>query len=83
MSDHSPAKTTPRMPKGGFFVRVLNKIAAFDLRHRQKAHVEELPDAALRDVGLSRKEANTAFYKRHENRVADRRPAFIGTRMWL
>ena len=33
------------------------RILDWDARYRQRRHLAELPDAALRDVGISRREA--------------------------
>ena len=81
MTAHSTSMKTPPMAKGGFLVRALNWIAAKDYRHRQQERVKNLPNEALRDVGMTRKQANAAFYKRMESRAADRKPMIISARM--
>ncbi len=49
---HSPAR-------GAFFARVLAWLIAADSAYRQRQHLRRLDDAALRDIGLTRRDAET------------------------
>lgn len=46
-----------------FLLRVLNWIAERDRRYREKQKLLGLPDERLVDMGMKRKDANTAFYQ--------------------
>ncbi|WP_417524961.1 DUF1127 domain-containing protein [Marinovum sp.] len=48
-----------RPATGSFLVRVLAWLVAADSAYRQRQHLRRLDDAALRDVGLTRRDAET------------------------
>lgn len=48
-----------RAARGSFFTRVLAWLIAADSAYRQRQHLRRLDDAALRDVGLTRRDAET------------------------
>lgn len=72
----------PKMPAGGILVSTLNWLALKNLRHRQREQLRHLSNETLRDVGLSRQQANQEFYHRTGNRPADRERLSITVRGW-
>lgn len=46
-----------------FLIRVLNRIVESDRLYREKQILLGLPDVRLVDMGMTRKDANTAFYQ--------------------
>ena len=46
-----------------FLLNVLNWIAERDRRYREKQKLLSLPDERLEDMGMTRKDANMAFYQ--------------------
>lgn len=63
---------TQTAPKSAsLFRRLLNAVLDADARYRQAHKLRNLPDERLQDMGISRQEANVAFYARYGNRPAD------------
>ena len=69
--------TTTR--NGPFLLRLLNWIVEANRQYREKQKLQKMPDERLADMGLTRKEANTAFY-RQVSRVRDLESLPISTR---
>lgn len=53
--------------KTPLLLRFLNLIADADSRYRQKQKLKNLPDERLEDMGMTRRDADMAFYQRGSN----------------
>ena len=58
---------------GAFFpLFALNWLAMCDSRYRAARVLRRIPDALSRDMGMSRKDVNTAFYQKYGNHIETR-----------
>ncbi len=69
--------TRTQSPRPTFLLRLLKWLAAHDNAYRQNCKLRELPVSRLADMGMTRHDANTAFYRRTANRPADCAPITI------
>ncbi len=58
-------------------LRILNWVADRDANYRQAINLRNASDEKLADLGLTRQQANHAFYARYRNRIADREPIIL------
>lgn len=79
-----PATTAsrPRRPGGvGAILRcVLHWLIARDRAYRDSCHLRDMPDQRLRDIGLSRRDVDTAILRRYPIRPMNRSPH--GGELW-
>ena len=69
-TDRSPAKPSGHpLPH-----RILNWFAALDYGYRQAHKLSTLSDERLTDIGVSRAEADAAFYRKNQLRDAKHQP---------
>lgn len=61
-------------PRGSLLRRLVVALVQADARYRQKCKLRGLPDERLRDMGLTRRDADAAFYSRYGNHTADQSP---------
>ena len=78
---NSPA-SDPKLPTGGILVKVLNWLALANIRYGRREQLRHMSDHALRDVGITREQANEEFYRRIGNRPTDSEIIAITTPAW-
>jgi uncharacterized protein YjiS (DUF1127 family) len=62
-----PARRAGQHATQPLWLRALNWLARADNAYRQKQMLKSLPDERLEDMGLSRRDADIAFYRRGSN----------------
>jgi len=65
-------KTFATSRKVSFFLQALNWLASHDAAYRENARLKAMPQHRLDDMGMTRDDANRAFYQRFNNRAADK-----------
>ena len=58
-------------------LNILNWIAEKDAIYRQATKLRNTPDERLADMGLTRQQANRAFFARYGHESADRQPMIL------
>lgn len=66
MTIEIPTRPVARMP---IWLRVLNWLADRDARYREAHKLRNMSTERLEDVGITREEANRAFYQRGSRRA--------------
>ena len=58
-------------------LRILNWIAAKDAGYRQATKLRGQPDERLKDMGITRQQADQGFYSKYGNKSADQDPIVL------
>jgi len=66
-------------PRTSIIIRALNWLAERDRGYREAIKLRQMPKERLDDMGITRKQANTAYYKRFANRAPDQSPPVLTT----
>jgi uncharacterized protein YjiS (DUF1127 family) len=59
------------------WLRLLNRLADRDAAYRASHKLRAMPDERLDDMGMTREDANTAFYARGSRRADETAPATL------
>ena len=82
MTPKNSSAPDPKLATGGILVRLLNWLALANIRYGRREQLRHLSDHTLRDVGITREQANEEFYRRIGNRPTDSEIIAITTPAW-